>query len=192
MLLEAHGGRMVHAGVGGADGGVEALGGVLVGARWPAPSARRWAAAGVRLRTRVCVFGVEAARVTACGPALGCGVRPAAGARLRRGGGGGAGCGLGRGRRRGGARRPAVNLRRSVTTKGLFCSDMSHTLSMGSDVRTAGCDGGSAMSEGKRGLGWRCRRGRSRGSVAVEGFAADVAEGELDGAGGQWDRRRRW
>ena len=31
-LVEAHGGRMVHAGVGGADGGVEAVGGHLVGA----------------------------------------------------------------------------------------------------------------------------------------------------------------
>ena len=30
-LLEAHGGRMVHAGVGGADGGVEVVGGLLVG-----------------------------------------------------------------------------------------------------------------------------------------------------------------
>ena len=40
-LVEAHGGWVVHAGVGGADGGVEAVGGLLVGDAGPARSARR-------------------------------------------------------------------------------------------------------------------------------------------------------
>ena len=57
-LLEAHGGRVLHAGVGGADGGVEAVGGHLVGEAGLLGSARRWGRGGCRrgglpLRCRV-------------------------------------------------------------------------------------------------------------------------------------------
>ena len=131
-LVEAHRGRMVHAGVGGADRGVEAVGGHLVGAAGLLGLLRRWAAGGMfglgcsfgRMQAAWRLGELEAAARRGCG----CG---GAAARSSLSGEGSAS----------GRSSPSmVNLRRSVTTKGLFCSDMV-TLSQKIQMRTAGADG---------------------------------------------------
>ena len=117
-LLEAHGGRVVHAGVGGADGGVETIGGHLVGAL----GLFRLLGGGGGGRSSSGLLGSSRAAAEA--------------ARRCRAAGLGRGCGdsrsfalSGEGSASGRSSPSMVNLRRSVTTKGLFCSGMVHTLS---------------------------------------------------------------
>ena len=113
-LLEGHRGGMIHAGVGGADGGVEALGGLLIGgvgllhlAAVGGGGRSGWA--GVRVWQASGVGGLNSRGGACAEVGAGAGVCSS-----RSGEGSASGRGV-----------PSrVNLRRSVTTKGLFCSDM--------------------------------------------------------------------
>ena len=109
-------GGCVHAGVGGADGGVETVGGRLVGA------AGLLGLLGGGRRRQSSAGDASAARRLGCGGAAAELARQRLAA--RRGGGIVAFSSPGEGSASGRSSPSTVNLRRSVTTKGLFCSDM--------------------------------------------------------------------
>ena len=124
-LVEAHRGRVIHAGIGGADGGVEALRGLLIGGVGLFHLAGGWRRREVGIGGWLLARRLRAARARGGGDlnsSGGSGAGAAAGVSRDSGSGEGSASGRGVPSR--------VNLRRSVTTKGLFCSDivtLSHT-----------------------------------------------------------------
>ena len=161
-LVEAHGGRVVHAGIGGADGGVEAVGGHLVGAA--GLIGLFCGGLGRKLSSGPASVGATAA----CG-----GAWPATGWRR--------GCGtlfsLGGWVGVGAEFAVQGELAAIGDDEGLVLFRHGYTLSEDSDAWRPGlrCSG----RKGKRDRDGDAA-GILKGSAAVESFAADVAEGQLD------------